>query len=376
MADTTVKHFTSSMTGAPTVSRTAGSLIAMLDACLVDGFGLKSVDSVVVAGGVATVTVSTGHSAKKHAVVLMAGATGSWTALNGEKRALSAVGNTFTFDATGVADGTATGTITTKLSGAGWTKVFSGTNKAVYRSPNPASTQIYLRIDDSHAEYARPTGYLTMSDIDTGTGGYSTAYFNKADGAAGNRNWWLAANDKFVLFGVDTHRNGFGCVLFAFGDIIPRRAGDPYCFNISGSASPASNWGSTDVSASSLTNGGGGTNMLARSFTQLGGGVAASPAMFGTTSGSINSGFNNIIAFPNGGDNSVVLTDTYLIQGTTLRGRVPGMYLCPQAAGGALFGDYEITNIPELAGRTMLWKVLGNVSAAGGFGVDLTGPWE
>ena len=51
MTDTTVKHFDSTMTGAPTLANVAGNLLAVLDACLVDGFGLKTVDSLVVASG-------------------------------------------------------------------------------------------------------------------------------------------------------------------------------------------------------------------------------------------------------------------------------------------------------------------------------------
>ena len=64
---TDVKYFHSSQVGAPVMSQggAAGLLIALLDACLVDGFGLKTVDSIVVASGVATANVSTGHSAIK-----------------------------------------------------------------------------------------------------------------------------------------------------------------------------------------------------------------------------------------------------------------------------------------------------------------------
>ena len=46
---TTVKHFHSAMSGAPVLNGTAGSLIAVLDACLQDGFGLKAASGITVA---------------------------------------------------------------------------------------------------------------------------------------------------------------------------------------------------------------------------------------------------------------------------------------------------------------------------------------
>ena len=44
-----VVYFTSTMSGAPTLTNTAGSLIGILDACLVDGLGSVTLDSLVVA---------------------------------------------------------------------------------------------------------------------------------------------------------------------------------------------------------------------------------------------------------------------------------------------------------------------------------------
>ena len=88
-------------------------MIAVLDACLVDGFGLKSVDTLVVSGAVATANISTGHSAMVGSVVLISGATPS--GLNGEKRVTAITTNTVVFDATGISDQTATGTITLKI---------------------------------------------------------------------------------------------------------------------------------------------------------------------------------------------------------------------------------------------------------------------
>ena len=54
MTDLTVKYFNSGMTGAPQISNNWGDLVTMLDACLVNGFALKAIDTLTFADGVAT----------------------------------------------------------------------------------------------------------------------------------------------------------------------------------------------------------------------------------------------------------------------------------------------------------------------------------
>ena len=190
-ANTTVKYYHSAMSGVATLNGTAGSLISVLDACLVTGFNLKTADSLVVAGGIATLTISAGIGAfEVDAVALVAGATPS--GLNGEKRVLSVTTNTITFAATGISDQTATGTITAKLAPAGWEKVYSGTNLAAYRSSDVSGTRMYMRVDDTGTTNARVVGYESMTDVNTGvmpfptslqqSGGY---YWPKASAANG-----------------------------------------------------------------------------------------------------------------------------------------------------------------------------------------------
>ncbi|WP_289241720.1 hypothetical protein [Delftia sp.] len=63
LVDTSVKHFLSTMYGAPcSPGRPGGSKIAVLDACLVTGFGLRAATRITVAAGVATVEFSVGAS--------------------------------------------------------------------------------------------------------------------------------------------------------------------------------------------------------------------------------------------------------------------------------------------------------------------------
>lgn len=379
--DTSVKVFNSAQAGAPVVGQVAGSLIAMLDACLVDGYGLKAVDSVTVAGGVGTANISTGHSAIAHCVVQFAGATGGYLPLNGERK-VTAIGTaTVTFDADGLPDGTATGNITLKIAPAGWQKVFSGTNKAVYRSLDPASTQTYLRVDDTHARYARPLGYLTMADIDTGTGGFgSTVFWNRANTSAGARPWWVVANKSMVYFGIQTHgtTSTDGYAICAFGDAVSRRSGDAYRCVVAGSHSEATSFSGADASMSTLIQDTGANRagfMVPRSYTQLGGAVQMKP--MGAYQSLLTSGNVASVPFPNGGDNSVILSVAECAEVATLalRGRLPGLYFCPQRPNGALLNDFEISNAADFPGRRLVWKLTGGGSAYGGCAIDVTGPW-
>lgn len=149
---TDVKFFTSDMPGAPTLNKAAGAIIPVLDACLVNGFDTKTLDSLVVSSNVATATIAAGHSYRKYAVIEISGATPS--GLNGQHRITSTTGTTFTFETTGIADQTATGTITAKMAPAGWSKPFTGTNEAVY-APNKvgASSAFFRVIDTSTSNY-------------------------------------------------------------------------------------------------------------------------------------------------------------------------------------------------------------------------------
>ena len=203
----TISHktriYTSKMTDAPNMTTLAGGIINVLDACLVNGFGQKTLTSLTVSSGVATATVSGGHGFTQYAVVAIAGATPA--GLNGAHRVATVPDSTtFTFDAEGVANGSATGTITAIVQSAGWTKAFSGTNKAAYKSMT-SDSGFYFRIDDSglYSTGQPVRGYESMSDVDTGTRAFPTpaqqANFatRRSLDATGDRTWALVADDKF-----------------------------------------------------------------------------------------------------------------------------------------------------------------------------------
>lgn len=248
--DTTVKWARSDMPGAPTLTAQAGSLIGLLDAVLVNGWGLQSATSVVVAGGVATATFAADHAAFVHAVVAVSGATPA--GLNGEQKVTAVEPNKISW-ATSEPDGTATGAITVKMAPVGWLKPFSGSNLAAYKSASQQSAGLFLRVNDSNALYARVAGYETMSAISTGSNLFPTnaqasggLYWVKGPAASTTPLRWLLCGDArlwhlFVLSEEITYNNAMyaGSDVYSFGDILSHNAaGHPFGVVVSGNPSP------------------------------------------------------------------------------------------------------------------------------------------
>jgi len=387
MTDTTVKHFDSTMTGAPTLANVAGNLLAVLDACLVDGFGLKTVDSLVVAGGVATATIATGHSARANSVVLIAGATPS--GLNGEKRVISTTTNTVVFDATGITDQTATGTITLKLAPAGWVKAFTGTNKTAYKSSNVAATGLHIRIDDAGTTSARAFGVEGMTDVDTYTAKFPTeaqmaggAYIPKANSAA-TKKWWIIANDRFAYLAIAPNSALVDAVfVMGFGDVASKKSPDNFKFAVLLKGAEVSG-GTPEASLSpAATNYSPTSNQryLARSYLGTGGSLAISLryALMSTTTGGIveTSGYySGNLPYPNAADNGLILSTPVIFEGSTYRAELPGAYFTPQMTSNLINQDSVFEDTP-VAGKKLLYKQLGAGSIyTGGMFFDITGPW-
>lgn len=226
-----VRYFASTMAEAPTLSGAAGALIAVLDACLVNGFGNKSVDSIVVTGGIATANISSGHDFAEGDVLRFAGATPA--GMNSDWRLSSVTPNSVTWsvEGCGVADGTATGAISALRAPAGWEKVFAdGTTRAAYRSLRHADHNgVFLLVTDTGTTTARARGFESMSDIDNGMGPFPTdtqvsggLWWAKANDTAGARPWNIAADDKRFSFSPRYHTAyPYAAPAFCFGKLKP-----------------------------------------------------------------------------------------------------------------------------------------------------------
>jgi hypothetical protein len=420
----TVKWFTSNMQGAPVISNVQGDLVSALDALLVDGFNLKTLDSLTSTGGIATATVSSGHGFVKDQVILVDGA--AQAAYNGEQRLLSTTTTTFTFAVTGSPASPATGTLTSKVAPLGFQVAFSGTNKRVYRSPNVQSSRTFLRVDDSldpawtstYAKYAKVTMAEAMSNVDTfepggrapfdpalptknetGSGSglsavngwYKWIYartpsssLGSGDGGPGARNWFLVGDDRSFYFGTTESAGNQSRRVYFFGDFNSFKTSDAYRalltatddFNQAQSSSSIQTENNTFFEHVGSSAG----KVLMKDYTQFGANISASFATVNPDNSTFISGRTPMVPFPNGPDFSILLFPVLLreVVQKHIRGEMPGLYFIPQDRP---YSDGVIVdNIPGYAGK----KVILLSGAANGeqslnstrFGLDITGPWR
>lgn len=385
---TSVKYFNSAMTGAPPLSGEAGKLIAVLDACLVDGFGSVTLDSLVVASNVATGTVSAGHNfamvGNTGPVVTIAGATPS--ALNGEWRIASVPGSTtFTFATTGISDQTATGTITAKRSPAGWTKAYSGTNKAAYSRTAQEATAMLLRVvDDGSVSNGGQTAgvqmYESMSNVDTGTaatpGSLANSLWWKSDAAStATRQWALFADSLCMYLFLCPSNNTDRFILFLFGDLIPTHSVDSYHCVFSSMSQYGSTGGEYCTVPNLLLASPRGC-YIARDVSQVGTSISFATTSVmapGRSSGMIGSGG---WTYP-GANGYLCEAPVWCSESSgtlILRGRFRGLY-------GPLhsrpLGNFAtVNNLIGLENRTLVAvRVIGISTSIGEVHLDVTGPW-
>ena len=370
-----VRYYESTMSGAPSLSGTAGALISVLDACLVDGFGSVTVDSLVVASNVVTATVSAGHQfamvGNTGPVIRIAGASPS--GLNGDWRVTVTSSTVFTFATSGIGDQTATGTISAKRAPAGFSKAFSGTNKAAYRADDVTGTRLYCRIDDSTTTYARIRGYEAMDNVDTVTSGYGVfptdaqisggGYVYKSSAAsAATRAWTLFSDGRIIYFFCDAATGAQYVGGFLFGDIDSYQSPDAYNSLLLYSTT-ASGW--SGLYAFNSTFG----CVLARSYTQLGGSILSSRYSHGKAA-QLGSGYQ---AYPAPVDNSVHVWPVECWESTTLaRGMMPGLW--NPLHNASLSQGQVVEDFPQLPGRTLVAQIIYNSGQQAMF--DLTGPWR
>lgn len=373
MAIKPVKHFLSSHAGAPVLSGTAGSLIAVLDACLVNGYNLLTLDSLVVVDGVLTGTKA-GHGFVPDQVIATSA---NESDLTGEWTVTTTTTNTFSAVATGVANTTGTGTKTAKAAPLGWSKVFSGTNKAVYRSNDPTSTGMYLRVDDTDTNNGRVVGYEAMTDVDTGTGPFPTTsqmsgglYWTKSLLANTTARLWklFGTSKKFDFFPrVDSASNYVRH--HSFGDFVSEKQGDAYQCLIAGESYYTSSTGYSGIGNYNFQT----ANLYApRSYNQLGTSVQLGTGFCGLG----QSGAYGNPAYPSLTNNGLILSPILLREAVANVIRalsIPGTYACPQAY--PLSDGDVVTDVAALPGRKLMATATGIQGTEGRLFIDITGPW-
>lgn len=366
----TAKIYRSTDFGAPTLAGTAGTLVTLLDSVLVNGYGSLSITSLAQTGGVATATTASPHGYLHFLQVQIAGANES--GYNGEVTATVTGANTFTYPVAGGTASPATGSITVSRPGSGWTKAFSGTNKAAYRQPTSGANGLYLRVDHTTTALdARFVGYETMSDVDTGTAPFPTAaqvsgglYCRLSSVADGTARAWIAAVSDGVLYlfinangaaGWATSGSGMGMV---FGDFDSYAAGGVDSFGVmacaGASAVATPNAWVTNGTMAAATG-----NYIARVAAQSG-----TSATLGRSNSATGAGYcgGAGYAYPNAAGSSLVVSDVLIsdVSPACARGKLRGV-LNPLHAQPLTHGDLWQPGSGPYAGATYEAVKLGTV---------------
>jgi len=383
---TPVRWFHSGMADAPVLRGEAGALIQLLDACLINGFCTRTLDSLVVSGEVATATISAGNPYERHAVIRISGA--SIAALNGDHRIDTAGASTFTFPAPGVPDGAASGTMTVIRSPAGWSKPFAGTNKAAYQG-DENSTQLYLRVDDTEALYTNVRGYENLTDIDTGSGLFPTAaqqatwWWTKSNTANATARPWAMVADGSLIWLMEAWHATYPLIsqLDHFGDIAPFGS-DAYGCSITaqrGTKGVSTPWGYS--SASAYLDNANFPRYLARLADGTGGpvhsglvGPAISTNLFST--------YGTSAATADVGGGVQIGSPLYLRNGSgtdaALRGILPGARPVFQRNPFTLTAGTIVAPVQEAGGGLFLpvSVMSGGLSTPAQVALDILGPWR
>lgn len=384
------KFFLSTDTGVPTLTNGAGSLIAVLDACLVSGYNTQTASSLTQAAGVATVGLNSGHGFKPDQKVLVAGA--NEAGYNGEQTITATTATSISYAVPASTAATATGTVNVKVAPLGWTKAFSGSNKAAYTPSSPQSLGFYLRVDDTGTS-ARVRGYEGMTDVDTGVGPFpNDAQINGggywAKQYSSNVTTWALFGDERLFYLVVSPlaiSNADYGPLFGFGDINAQSSSDAYaCMIAAGDhdwttdSSPVS--GDMSLTSSSLN------VFFPRGYAQIGSPKKAWLASFGIpldsgvfSGAGAPAGGGVALVFPNTPDNGVFVNAPYLGHDGAIRGQLPGLYhTCQNWKSNYNNGD-KITGTDALLGKKLMAVRTGapaNFNYVGMVGLDITGPWR
>lgn len=323
----------SAMAGAPALSAANGSINALLNACLVNGFNTQSVVSATASGGVVTFNFASAPGFGALDTVTISGASNA--VVNGQFRAQSAASNQVLVSIPGVPDGAVGGTLTMQFSALGWARPYAGTSIGCYQQGGASAVKRLLRVYDgalsSTAKYWL-RGYESMTDASAGSDPFPTVAQKSGDGVAHwgphgsavNPPWaligtprafyFMCAYDGSYAVGAPLSVNNIEMAFF--GDLDrPQKIGDTYACAVSAVSSFPS-------AASSL--------YVARSHSSAPGAVVAS-LLSPTTYAGLGDALSPAAAAPGVVSGYLTFADAWAVLETgLLRGFMPGNLSCWQ----------------------------------------------
>lgn len=384
--DTTVKYFSWDMRGAPQLSREPNKLRDIIHACLVTGFGDITPSAVSVLDGIATASVSPGERFNVDSVIEI---TGDSSALNGQYRVISSTDSSLTWN-TSAPNGTSTGFINIKSAPAGWEKVWDdAAGAAAWKSSDPSATGNLFSINDNGARVARIRALESIDENDVGinpapndsqvSGGFYWPKSGVADSSP--KKWFLAANSKSFLLGVDSGPYNTGVQVVGAGDLISFSPSDAYSFYVSGMTFDTSSYNGQIYESLE-------TSYVSSSYLsyvlrdEFGNGISKpySKKCYAANNSLSTSGQSY-----NWGATLGNLTNTLQMSEVTLandyqfaRGKIPGLYHVLQN----VFSFFNHGTILKTSGfpakKYIVWRTGSPYTASyqGMILIDITGPWE
>lgn len=339
--------FNSNEQGAPVLNNAAGSLISVLDACLVTGFNPVGITSVTIAGNVATVVTSAAHG-------LTAGMRGSVTgvsitAANGDKTVTSAPTPTsFTYPCVNSDVSESPASASVKRTPLGWAKQFSKTDVAMYKSSDPAVYGQSLRVDDTGTNStvgARVFGVENPTTIDAWSDKFPQEaqiagglYWGKGANTTAAKAWCIVGDERFFYLLVENTSwsglyspSAYSFLAQGFGDIVSFKDGEGFGSAIFGNMASVSGNSNTGHLMVNQTVGTTPTNSAGAYICRQQTGVLKSVQIgiahpYGRESGSIS-----FPRYPSPVDNGLTFSDpafvceTLSYAGNPIRGVLPGM---------------------------------------------------
>jgi len=406
---TTSKYFSSDMPGAPAIFADPGGMVGWLDSVLVNGYGAAVISQIVVTDGVAVVTTTLGHSLRKWMVALHEG-TGN-PALDGEHRVIAAAGASYTFEVTGVPNGTYTGG-STKVAPLGFEISYSATNRRIYRSKDTVRRNaVSLYVDDTNTvsgwnigankSLAQVKMVCDVVALDSYTT-LDTTWWPKSGAVSGTlgRPWLLAGDALGFYSTVDAAGNASYLASCHFMQINTWAVGDQFATVLEGAVPSTSQIASggafslgawLNMTAPSLF-----IRRIARGLGQTGvsypicwfglGVQTSSGLLSGGTDGSTISSTNfvGLAEFSPANAGSVLGRDVLVVHGTaaqtggvsdaTARGVLPGLRTVPSILSWNMTPslrerhDGVLLALPAQSGN--------NSGRLGGYFVDITSGWR
>ena len=263
-------------------------------------------------------------------------------------------------------------------SAAGWTKSYSGTNKAAYRMPS-GTNQHYLRVDDSNAQHGLMVGYESMSDVNTGSGPFPTAaqmangVFLYKSGTANStaRAWYLITNGEIFYLIIDQAANLTTQQGFGFGQIDSRKSGDAYHTIIMGGTSntPTTNqFGNTSAMSFLLA-----AHYMARSHSQTGTSIQVGKHQDAARSTASPLG-RGAITYPDPVNSELLMGKVFVHESSTvIRGSLPGIWnpahMLPLSDGDTFAGS------GDFSGKTFEAKQPASTSSYGQVFFETSDTW-